>query len=138
MKALELIVPNIDKNIEYISKLNKKIINKLEKYDNVFINSTNKSVCNTINFSLIGIKPETFIHALDAHQIYVSTKSACSSAESMSNSVYAIYKDKNRASNTIRVSLSYLTTEEEVDEFLKVFDECYNKLMLKRGNNENN
>lgn len=132
MKALELIIPNIDKNTKYISKLNKKIIDKLSTYENVYINSTEKSIVNTINISIKGIKPETFIHALEEYEIYVSTKSACSSADSMSNSVYAVTKDKERASNTIRISLSYLTTEEEIDKFLEVFDKCYNHLLLKR------
>ena len=132
MKALELIIPNIDKNTKYISKLNKKIIDKLSTYENVYINSTNKSIVNTINISIKGIKPETFIHALEEYEIYVSTKSACSKADSMSNSVYAVTKDKERASNTIRISLSYLTTEEEIDKFLEVFDKCYNHLLLKR------
>ena len=40
--------------------------------------------------------------------------------------------NKERAANTIRISLSYLTTEEEIDTFLKVFDECYNHLLLKK------
>lgn len=132
MKALELIIPNIDKNTKYISKLNKKIIDKLSTYENVYINSTEKSIVNTINISIKGIKPETFIHALEEYEIYVSTKSACSSADAMSNSVYAVTKDKERASNTIRISLSYLTTEEEIDKFLEVFDKCYNHLLLKR------
>lgn len=132
MKALELIIPNIDKNTKYISKLNKKIIDKLSTYENIYINSTEKSIVNTINISIKGIKPETFIHALEEYEIYVSTKSACSKADSMSNSVYAVTKDKERASNTIRISLSYLTTEEEIDKFLEVFDKCYNHLLLKR------
>ena len=132
MKALELIIPNIDKNTKYISKLNKKIIDKLSTYENIYINSTEKSIVNTINISIKGIKPETFIHALEEYEIYVSTKSACSSADAMSNSVYAVTKDKERASNTIRISLSYLTTEEEIDKFLEVFDKCYNHLLLKR------
>ena len=132
MKALELIIPNIDENNKYISKLNKKIIDKLSKYENVYINSTDKSVVNIINISIKGIKPETFLHALEEYEIYVSTKSACSSADTMSNSVYAVTKDKERASNTIRISLSYLTTEEEIDKFLEIFDKCYNHLLLKR------
>lgn len=138
MKALELIIPNIDENTKYISKLNKKIIDKLSKYENVYINSTDKSVVNTINISIKGIKPETFLHALEEYEIYVSTKSACSSTDSISNSVYAVTKDKERASNTIRISLSYLTTEEETDKFLEVFDKCYNHLLLKRGQYEVN
>ena len=132
MKALELIIPNIDENTKYISKLNKKIIDKLSTYENVYINSTDKSVVNTINISIKGIKPETFLHALEEYEIYVSTKSACSSADTMSNSVYAVTRDKERASNTIRISLSYLTTEEEIDKFLEIFDKCYNHLLLKR------
>ena len=132
MKALELIIPNVEENIKYITKLNKKITDRLSNYENVYINSTDKSIVNTINFSIKGIKPETFIHALEEYEIYVSTKSACSSADSMSNSVYAVTKDKERANNTIRISLSYLTTEEEIDKFLKVFDECYNHLLLKK------
>ncbi len=132
MKALELIVPTVEENIKYITKLNKKIIDRLSNYENVYINSTDKSIVNTINLSIKGIKPETFIHALEKYEIYVSTKSACSSADSMSNSVYAVTKDKERANNTIRISLSYLTTEKEIDKFLKVFDECYNHLLLKK------
>ena len=127
-KALELIIPNVDKNYEYVSELNEIIVNKLSEYDNVYINSTAKSIKNTINFSLDKIKPETFIHALEESEVYVSTKSACSSANAMSNSIYALYHDEKRASSTIRVSLSYLTTKEDVNYFLDVFDKCYKKL----------
>lgn len=135
-KALELIIPNIDKNYEHVSKLNKIIINKLSTYNNVYINSTSKSIKNTINISLVNIKPETFVHALEENDIYVSTKSACSSSNSMSNSIYAITHDEKRASSTIRISLSYLTTIEQINKFLEAFDTCYNKLNI--GKNENN
>lgn len=136
-KALELIIPNIDKNYEHITKLNNIIIDKLKEYDNVFINSTAKSIKNTINISIDKIKPETFIHALEEKEIYVSTKSACSNANTMSNSIYAIYKDEKRASSTIRISLSHLTTEEDIKTFLKAFDECYHKLNLGDKNEVN-
>ena len=129
-KAMELIVPNVEKNYEYISKLNKKVKDALSKYDEVHINSTEFSIPNTINFSLKGIKPETFIHALDEKEIYISTKSACSSSDSISNAVFALTKDKDLSNTSLRVSLSYLTTEKEIDEFLKVFDDAYKKLKM--------
>lgn len=128
MKAMELIIPNVKRNYEYITKLNKKICDKLKEYPLVHINSTENSIPHTINFSLRKIKPETFIHALDENEIYISTKSACSSANSMSNSVYAVTKDEEIANHSLRISLSYLTTEEEIDKFLSIFDECYKKL----------
>ena len=130
MKAMELIVPNVNKNLEYISKLNKRVCDKLKEYPLVHINSTGNSIPHTINFSLRKIKPETFLHALDSNQIYISTKSACSSADSMSNAVYALTKDKDLSNHSLRISLSYKTTDEEIDRFLSVFDECYKKLNM--------
>ena len=130
MKAFKLILPNIDSNYDYISKLNKKICDKLRTYDRVHINSTDNSIKHTINFSLRGIKPETFVHALDSYEIYISTKSACSNANGMSNSIYALTKDKDLANGSLRISLSYMTTEEEVDKFLSIFDICYKKLEM--------
>ena len=103
-------------------------MDKLKTYPLVHINSTDNSIPNTINFSLRKIKPETFLHALDEKEVYISTKSACSSSNSMSNSVYALTKDKELSNHSLRVSLSYKTTEEEIDEFLRIFDECYKKL----------
>ena len=128
MKAIKLIIPNIDKNYKYIEGLNNKICDKLREYPLVHINSTDKSIPHTINFSLRNIKSETFVHALDEKEIYISTKSACSSADSMSNAVYAVSKDKDIANHSLRISISYMTTEEEVEKFLEIFSECYKKL----------
>ena len=49
----------------------------------------------------------------------------------MSASVYSVTKNKDYASTSLRISLSYLTTEKEIEEFTKAFDECYKKLTLK-------
>ena len=131
MKALDLIIPDIKKNYEYVSELSDMIKEKISKYKGIHINSTIKSVCYVINFSVSGIKPETFIHALDSYEVYVSTKSACSNAKAMSDSVYVVTKNREYASSSIRISLSPRTTKEEVVEFLKVFDICYERLSLK-------
>ena len=130
-KALELIIPNIDKNYAYITKLNNKIVTTLKEYSNVHINSTDNSIIQIINFSVLGIKAETFVQALEEYDIYISTKSACSDVHSLSKSVLTLTKNKEYASSTLRISLSYLTTIEEVDYFLEKFDICYNKLLLK-------
>lgn len=131
MKALELIVPKIEMYFNYLEPLNKKIISALSNYPLVHINSTSNSIPHTINFSINKIKPETFIHAMDEHNIYLSTKSACSKVNTMSNAVYSVTKNREYAMHSIRLSMSYLTTSEEIDEFLKIFDICYNKLNLK-------
>ena len=131
MKALELIIPKVEENYNKVKILNDLVKDNLIKYSKVHINSTEKSIPYVINFSIKDIKPETFVHALDEKNIYISTKSACSKANTMSESVYSVTKNKDYASTSLRISLSYLTTEKEIEEFTKSFDECYKKLTLK-------
>ena len=130
MKALELIIPNIDNNYNYVKELNSKIVDNLKKYDNIHINSTDNSIPYVINFSILNIKPETFIHAMEEEDIYISTKSACSTSD-ISSSVFSIYHDNTIATHSIRISLSYKNTIEEVNRFNEVFDKIINKLSLK-------
>lgn len=131
MKALDLIMPNINKNYHYMEQLKISILNKLKEYPDVSINSTSNSISNIINISIKKIKPETFVHALDEYNIFISTKSACSSTNTMSDAVYAVTKDREKALHSLRISLSHLTTEEDITKFLEVFDICYKKLHLK-------
>lgn len=131
MKSLELVIPNIDKNYEYVSLLSNKIKDNLKKYDNIHINSTENSIPYIINFSVIGVKPETFIHTMEEEDIYLSTKSACSTSD-ISLSVDSIYHNREISMSSIRISLSYKNTEEEIDKFIEVFDKIYNKLVFKK------
>ena len=131
MKSLELVIPNIDKNYEYVSLLSNKIKDNLKKYDNIHINSTENSIPYIINFSVIGVKPETFIHTMEEEDIYLSTKSACSTSD-ISLSVDSIYHNREISMSSIRISLSYKNTTEEIDKFIKVFDKIYNKLVFKK------
>ena len=128
MKAIEIAISDMKSRYDYVEGLKKKIINKISDYEDVYINSTKYSISHVINISLNKIKPETFIHAMDEYEVYISTKSACSDSGTMSDAVYAVVKDRERASSSIRISLSYKTTEDEVDKFLILFDEVYKKL----------
>ena len=130
MKALELIIPKVEDNYKYVEELNNKILNNLKKYDNIHINSTSNSIPYIINFSILNIKPETFIHAMEEENIYISTKSACSTSD-LSSSVYSLYPDNNMATHSIRISLSCKNTVEEVNKFNEIFDKVINKLLLK-------
>ncbi len=130
MKALEIIIPNIDKNYNYVKELNTAIIGYLKKYDGVHINSTENSIPYIVNFSVKGIKPETFIHAMEEYDVYISTRSACSTSD-ISKAVDSIYHSSEIAAHSIRVSLSYKNVMEEVERFKEVFDIVYNKLSFK-------
>lgn len=127
-KALKLADEHIDPSLPKLKELNSKIVKTLKSYDKVILNSNHNSIPNVINFSLLNIKPETFVHALEEYEIYISTKSACSTADSISKAVYAVTKNEDVAFKTLRISLSYLTTNEEADKLLECFDICYKRL----------
>lgn len=129
-KALRLSYNNILEKYNHVNNLNKYLRENLDKFDNVHINSTNKSIPHILNFSVLNVKPETLVHALEEYEIYISTKSACSNSNSMSTSVYSVTNNKEYALSSIRVSISYLTTKEEIDYFLEKFKICYDKLLL--------
>ena len=126
-KALRLATTDIEKRERFIERLNEKIVNALKKYNGVMINKTKYSIPHILNISLRNIKAETFLHALEEFEVYVSSNTACSSA-TLSTAVMAVYNDKVRASSTIRISLSHLTTTDEVNKFISYFDGIYRKL----------
>lgn len=128
-KALRLATNDLDKKEKHVLELNNKLRTFLRGYSKVVINSTDKSVPNVLNFSIPSIKPETFMHALAEDNIFISTKSACSSIDSMSKPVYAITKDEAIATSSLRISLSYLTTDEEIEVFMESFDRNYKRLV---------
>lgn len=130
MKSLELIIPNIDDNYKHVEEINTIIKDNLIKNKNIHINSTIYSIPYIINFSIKGIKPETFIHAMEEEEIYLSTKSACSTSN-ISNAIDAIYHDKDISTSSIRISLSYKNTKEEAYKFNEVFNKVYTNLKLK-------
>lgn len=130
MKAIELLIPNINKNTEYIKILNNKIIKSIKDIPSIHINSTDNSIPSVINFSIKNIKPETLIHYFDQYEIYISTKSACSDTTEPSHSVYAVTKVLDYANSSIRVSLSHLTKEQDIDKFIEILKKAVKELSL--------
>lgn len=126
-KALRLIVENLSKNESVVKLLNEKLNDNIKKYKDIKINKTSYSIPHIYNISLMNIKPETFIHALEKRDIYVGSNTACSSAK-LSSSAMALFNDETRASTTLRISLSHMTSFEDLNKFLYSFDVIYTKL----------
>lgn len=128
LKALELSTSNIEKRLSVVKEANGYLKQKLLTYKKVRINSTEYSVPHILNLSVQGIKGGAFQEALEEEGICVSVKSACSVPNSPSRPVYAVSKDKKNAMCSWRISLSHLTSQEELDNFLAAFHKIYEKL----------
>ena len=126
-RALKLIMEDIDYNINYVKELNNRLTSGLSKIDGISINSNDNCIPHIVNFSVVGIKPETLLHALEEDEIFISTKTACSYGD-YSQSVLELTKDIEKAKSSLRVSISHLTKENEIDYFLKKLEEKIIKL----------
>lgn len=130
--ALELALSNQEDRFLYVSKLNRQIIDFLSSYNFIHINNTLASIPFTINFSIKGVKSLDVVEYLSEKEIYLSSKTSCCPVGTPSKLIYALTKDKSLASTSIRLSISHLTTQDEINEFFSVFD-CYVKELIKNG-----
>ena len=128
-KGIRIATEGLEENINVVDRLNKKLVEGLSDL-NLHINSNNQCIPQIFNLSLIKIKSETFVRALEKDNIFISTTTACSSLES-STLLRELTDDKSINTTSIRISISPYTTSDEIDKFLVSFHKTYNSLLLK-------
>lgn len=128
-KAMRLAYDDFDSKLLKVKEIHDYLIDKIKDLD-IYINSNDYCLPNMVNVSLKNIKPETMQHALEEYDIYISTQTACSSSE-YSKAVYAVTRDKEKSRHSIRISLSYKTTKEEIDKFVSVFTKLLKDLNIR-------
>lgn len=130
-KAFRLSYEHLNNDKQKMIALNKHLINFLQELKKVTIFSNNYSIPEIITFGIQGIKGEVLLHALEEQGIYVSTTSACSSHKKLaSNTLEQMKVADKEATTAIRLSLSYLNTEEEIKKFINIFSKVYQKFDL--------
>ena len=128
-KALKITFENFETRQNYVKKLNEKLRENLEKYKEVSINTMSQENPYILNISVNGIKATKFKEKLEEYGVCVSIKSACTVTITPSRIVMAMTHNKKRALASWRISLSHLTKEDEIEEFIEIFDKCYEELI---------
>ena len=126
--ALEMAVNDLPQRAEKVKQLNAELRTALSAYPKVRINSPENAIPHILNLSVQNVKGTVFQRVLNEHGVCVSVKSACSSDGLPSRAVFAVSRDRRNALSSWRISLSHLTTTEEIQEFMKAFDACYREL----------
>lgn len=127
-KALRLSLNNFDDKYNHVLALSNMLKEEIKNIDGIVINSNSNSIPHIVNISVLGIKPETMLHALEEYDIYISTKTACSKDNSASLTLTTMGKDSSISAHSIRISISYLTTNEEIHTFVEKLKLCIKKL----------
>ena len=126
--ALDFAVTDLPGRVDHVAKLNAELRAALSTYPLVRINSPDHAIPHVLNLSVRNVKGTVFQRELDAKGVCVSVKSACSSDGLPSRAVFAVSRDRRNALSSWRISLSHLTTEDEIKAFLQAFDVCYREL----------
>lgn len=132
-KALRLLLENEDQKVAQQRAIKQKIYNHIKQFDKVHIFSqpNDDFAPHILCFTIDGVRGETIVHAFEHYDIYISTTSACSSKKgTVAGTLNAMKIPEKIASSAVRVSLDEHNTMEEADEFIKVFDQLYEKFKM--------
>jgi cysteine desulfurase len=126
VKALRMIKEHEKNDIQHLYDMQSYLISELMKMDGVEVNTPEHAAPHIINMSVPGMKPEVITHMLGEQDIFISTKSACSSKLKDESKVLAACGfTRDRSTSALRVSLSYHNKMEE----MKIFTEALAKAM---------
>ncbi len=120
-KACELVLLNFVSNNTKLKNMTDKFVDVLkEKFKNSIEinNDLSASIPGIVNVRFIGINNEVLLHSI-SKQIAASTGSSCSNLKP-SHVLTAIGLDSKAVSESIRFSLSWHTTEDDIDNFKKL------------------
>ncbi len=127
--AVSLLAQNL-KNMDNIRALRDRIEGEISRHapEARFYGSEAPRLPNTTTILMPGIASETQVMAFDLAGICVSSGSACSSGKvKPSHVVTAMGGTMDQALSTIRVSLGWNNTEQQVDEFITAWKKLYDR-----------
>ncbi|WP_059171411.1 cysteine desulfurase family protein [Bacillus sp. FJAT-27445] len=129
-KALRMSLDKRAQRYAALGEIREFLVNGLGEIEGIAINTPLEGAAShIINFSVPGIKSETFVHALEEQDIYVSTTSACSSKKkSASQTLLAMGVPNEVAESAIRISLSFENTRQEAETVLKAIEKTVARL----------
>lgn len=129
--AVEELLNNQARDIANMRDCKNRLASNLMQLPDILINgpSVEMGAPHILNVSIMGIRGEVMLHALEERQIYVGTGSACSSRKKEPNRILAaIGITGNRAECAIRFSLSPYNTPEEMDITAQAINELIGPL----------
>lgn len=132
--AAELITKSLKEERERLFELKKFFLEEASKIDRVVINGcetdgegqflVEKTAPHIINISVMGIRSEVMLHALEEKGIFVSAGSACAShSKKESSTLKSMGADAQRMDGALRISMSSFTTKEELEYVLQTIKE---------------
>lgn len=121
--SLEEALSNESERYQKVQSLNQILRDELKKIPGIEINSPINAIPHILNIGIHGISGPRMQKLIDEKGISVSVKSACSSDALPSRAVMALTRNKKRAHESFRISLSHLTKDDEIKALIQAIQE---------------
>ena len=140
-KAAEMCFGNMEARINQMAKARNYLLNgikseikdiKINGYDEEFqFGETQKFLPSILNVSFLGVRGEVLLHTLEQDNIFVSTRSACSSTSNTGSHVLdAMGCTEKEIEGAIRFGFSQFNTIEEMDFVLDKLKQAIKKMRM--------
>ncbi len=120
-------IGNVEKNYNNVQSVRDYFISKVSEIDGVFVNSPNDALPYIINISVEGVPSQVMLNSLSSMGIYVSAGSACAKGH-RSNVLSAMGVPPKSIDSAIRISLSKLTTENDMEMLYNGIKDTVNRV----------
>ncbi len=131
-KTLRLMLEEQELSFAYVSSLNQILRNAFASMDGWYVNSPKQASPYILNVSCAYIGSEILLNALNTRGFAVSAKSTCSSKSKVQSHVLKeMGLEEFRTTNAIRISLSSMTTKQEVYALIEALKEIYHEYRTK-------
>jgi len=128
-KALRMVLSDSEAKLVKLAAMKEVLLTALADYSDVVVFSQRDDfVPNIITFGLKGVRGEVLVHGFEAHEIYISTTSACSSKAGLASSTLtAMHVSPKLATSAVRISLDEANNMAEIEQFLTIFKQLHAK-----------
>ncbi|OAS13669.1 cysteine desulfurase family protein [Paenibacillus oryzisoli] len=136
-KALRISMDNLTSKISRKHTLRRQLLAGIAAIPELSISGSvleHEMAPHIVHFAFAGMKAEVVVHALEQREVYISTKSACSSGESEPSEVMlALGYPREVAASGLRISYSDEHQEQDIALFLRSLHEVVKELAPMRN-----
>ncbi|EMC24992.1 cysteine desulfurase [Streptococcus mutans] len=128
-KALRIVLDKAKTGQKQLLAMKRILFDSLSHYDDVILFSEMEYFApNILTFGIKGVRGEVLVHAFEEHDIYISTTSACSSkAGKPAGTLISMGISSKLAQTAVRLSLDENNDMSQVEQFLTIFKQIYEK-----------
>lgn len=124
-KTLRIALEEEQAHRQHVQLLKQRLLDGISKLDQVIVNSPKENCSDFIlNLSCLTVTSEVMMNWLNAHGIFISAQSTCSSkTKQPSHTLSALHIEQKRLDGSLRIGLGASNTVEEIDFFLSILEE---------------